>query len=347
MTMPTRIRAARSVAVLALCAASCMAWGQTVKITPLGSNTGELCGRDRAMVIEDPSGLRLLYDPGQTLTGANDARVGKIDVILVSHAHGDHIGDRTLKAVGTGACDNAETVANFATMAGEIAAARNSALVVMQQMGLFLGRKIETLRGKPTGACPEKAGEVTAPLAAPCLATTHTGGTRKFRMPNAANAVEITMVTAAHDNTIPRELLHEGTRKLLDADNMSLTLGPPSGYVVRFSNGLVAYLSGDTGMHAEMKSVVGDYYKANLMVLNLGATAVTMQEAAHIANDLVRPASVIATHVNETATVNGKLRPGSRTAEFTALVTARPVYPAISGKTLEFNGAGACVAGCD
>ena len=55
---------------------------------------------------------------------------------------------------------------------------------------------------------------------------------------------------------MPRELLGEAARKSLEPDNVSLTLEPPTGYVIRFTNGLTVYLSGDTGQHAEMKSVV-------------------------------------------------------------------------------------------
>jgi hypothetical protein len=35
-----------------------------VKITPVGSHPGELCANDGAMVFEDPTGVRILYDPG-------------------------------------------------------------------------------------------------------------------------------------------------------------------------------------------------------------------------------------------------------------------------------------------
>ena len=65
-----------------------------------------------------------------------------------------------------------------------------------------------------------------------------------------------------------------------------------------------------------------------------------------MANELVRPNAVIATHVNEGATTGGKLKPSSRTAAFAALVKGRPVYPALSGKTMEFDGDAKCVAGC-
>jgi L-ascorbate metabolism protein UlaG (beta-lactamase superfamily) len=323
------------------------ACAQNVKITPLGSHAGELCARDRATIFEDPTGVRILYDAGHSVTGGDDARLGAIHVVLLSHAHGDHIGDQKLKALEAGTCDSPEVVSaapNSTT--AEIAAARNAAIVMVVPLANFIGRKVEHIRGRPTGACPQTGNDIVAPLAASCLATVQTGGTRYVRTADAKQAVEITTVPAAHDSTVPRELLGEPARKTLEADAVSMQLGPPSGYVIRFTNGLTVYLSGDTGMHAEMKSVVADYFKANLMELNLGASAVTPKDAAYIVNELVRPASVIVSHVNEGATSGGKVRPTSRTAAFISLVKARPVYPALSGRTMEFNGEGQCVKGC-
>ena len=69
------------IGVLALAAACPPVWGQNVKITPLGSHAGELCSRDRATIFEDPTGVRILYDAGQSVTGADDARLGAIDVV--------------------------------------------------------------------------------------------------------------------------------------------------------------------------------------------------------------------------------------------------------------------------
>jgi L-ascorbate metabolism protein UlaG (beta-lactamase superfamily) len=335
------------VLAMAMTTIAAPACAQNVKITPFGSHTGELCNRDRATLFEDPTGVRILYDAGQSVTGSEDPRLGVVHVVLLSHAHGDHIGDQKLKAQDAGTCDNPELVSaapNSTT--AEIAAAKNSAIVMSTPMGAFIGKKIENIRTKPTAACPQTGEDLVAPFAAPCLALANIGGSRTVRMGNAPRAVEITIVTATHDSTVPRSLLTDPEKKNLDADNVSLTLGPPTGYIIKFTNGLTVYLTGDTALHAEMKSLDSEFYKANLMLLNLGYNAITAQSGAYAVNDLVRPTSVILTHVNEGATTGGKIRPTSHSAAFIGMVKGRPVYPALSGKTLEFDGDGKCVAGC-
>ena len=77
---------------------STAAFAENVKVTPLGSHDGEFCSRDRALIFEDPDGTRLLYDAGDTVAGANDERLGSIDAVLVSHMHGDHVGNQHIKA---------------------------------------------------------------------------------------------------------------------------------------------------------------------------------------------------------------------------------------------------------
>ena len=71
----------------------------------------------------------------------------------------------------------------------------------------------------------------------------------------------------------------------------------------------------------------------------------TAASAVYAMNDLVRPASIILSHVNEAATERGKLRPASRTAALVKLLKA-PTHLALSGRTMEFDGRAKCVAGC-
>ena len=320
---------------------------QNVKITPIGSHPGELCANDRATLFEDPTGVRILYDAGQTVTGANDARLGDIHVVLLSHVRGDHIGDQKLKAVGAGSCANSDRIsaAPHSTTA-EIAAAKNAAIAMTSDMGTFIGRKIQGIIGKPVGLCPQTGGSTSVPVAAPCRSNTHLGGAFIAKATNAAQGVEITIVYASHANNVPLSLLSESQRANLEPDSTSIVIGPPTGYVVKFTNGLTAYLSGDTGIHTEMKTVVNEYHKANLAVLNLGPSAGTVMSGAYAMNELVRPASVILTHPNEAVTEGGKLRPGSRTAALIKALKGPTPYLAISGRTMEFDGNGKCVAGC-
>ena len=333
-------------ALLALLSATVPASAQNVKVTPVGSHPGELCANDRATIFEDPTGVRILYDAGHTVTGGDDARLGTIHAVLLSHAHGDHIGDQKLKALGADDCANSERVpAGPNSITAEIAAAKNAAIVMTNDMGSFVGRKVQTITGKPVGICPQTAGATNVPVAAACRSNTHLGGAFIAKAPDAAQGVEITIVYASHANNVPLSLLSEAQRANLAPDDTSIVLGPPTGYVVKFTNGLTAYLSGDTGIHTEMKTVVNEYHHANLALLNTGATAVTVMSGAYAMNDLVRPASVILSHVNEAATEGGKLRPNSRTAAL--IKQLKPTtHLAISGRTMEFDGKGKCVAGC-
>ena len=338
---------AAAAAAFALTCAVFPVAAQNVKITPVGSHPGELCANDRATIFEDPTGVRILYDAGHTLTGPDDPRLGAIHVVLLSHAHGDHIGDQKLKALGAGSCGNSERVsAGPNSMTAEVAAAKGAAIAMTSDMGSFIGRKIQTLRGKPVGLCPLSNGATNVPVAAPCRSNTHLGGAFVARAAGATQGVEITIVYASHANNVPLSLLSEAQRASFSPDDTSIVLGPPTGYVVKFTNGLTAYLSGDTGIHTEMKTVVNEYHKANLAVLNLGPSAGTVMSAVYAMNELVRPASVILTHANEAVTEGGKLRPDSRTAGVVKALKGVTPHLAVSGRTMEFDGKGKCVAGC-
>ncbi|MGB0721217.1 MAG: MBL fold metallo-hydrolase [Gammaproteobacteria bacterium] len=298
---------------------------ETVKITPLGSHDGEFCRFDRALILEDPDGTRLLYDVGRTVAGPEDPRLGRIDALLVSHMHGDHVGDRRIPSVNAGACENPDVsqpmLPHSNTVA--IAMAKDAAIVTGSEMPKFFAARLQELGGDP------KKSQLV-----------RFGGSRKV------GGVTVTTVPAAHSNGIGAAFLPKWLAERLKEAGVTAYAGPPTGYVLTFSNGLVAYLSGDTGITAEQKLVVGDYYKAGLVVINIGDTFTTgPREAAHVVNELIGPRSVIASHANEMATSGGEVRADTRTARF--IEAARmPVHLPISGRTLAFNGEGVCVTGC-
>ena len=93
----------------------------------------------------------------------------------------------------------------------------------------------------------------------------------------------------------------------------TLTSPPRSDTLVQFTNRLVVYLSGDTGITAAQDLVVRRFYQANLAAINIGGTFTTgPTEAAYVINEMVKPKAVIASHPNEVATQGGQLLPGTR-----------------------------------
>ncbi|MBO6947087.1 MAG: MBL fold metallo-hydrolase [Rhodospirillales bacterium] len=296
-----------------------------VKITPLGSHEGEFCRFDRAMIFEDPDGTRLLYDAGRTVAGPDDPRLGKIDAILVSHMHGDHVGDRHLTAPGAGTCSKPDVTVKAVpnTNSVNIALKTGAKIVTGSEMPKFFAAKLKALGGDPKNSQLVRFG-----------ANKRIGG------------VTVTTVPAVHSNGVAGAMIGGDLGKHLDEAGLTAYAGPPTGYVLTFSNGLVVYLSGDTGVTAEQKIVVGDQYKAKLVVMNIGDTYTTgPTEAAYVINDLIRPTSVIASHANEVGTEGGKVIAGTKTETFIK-ATNVPVYLPLSGRTMMFDGAGKCTSGC-
>jgi L-ascorbate metabolism protein UlaG (beta-lactamase superfamily) len=332
-------------AVIALTLATFPALAQNVKVTPIGSHAGELCANDRAIVFEDPSGVRFLYDPAHNVTGGDDPRLGAIHLVLLTHMHGDHVGNLKLKAPGAGTCANSGRVPAPNSTTAEVVAAQNAALVTTRAMAGFVSNKVNAIRGKPLPVCPKPGETTTVPVKEACTSRIDMGGVFVAKAEGASKGVEITIVYASHVNNAPDSLLSKEEREHLKADGAIREYGPATGFVVKFTNGLTAYLSGDTGVHSEMKTVVNEFHKANLAVLNLGVNPGIFQSGAHAMNELVRPASVILTHVNEAATEGGKLKAKSHTAAL--IKQLKPAaHLAISGNTMEFDGQGKCLAGC-
>ncbi len=301
------------------------ALAQSVKVTPLGGIDGEFCPQDRALVFEDPNGTRVLYDPGRTVAGADDPRLGKIDVILVSHMHGDHVGNAHTKAPNSGSCDKPDTSVSAMpnSSAVNIALAKKAKIVTGSEMPPFFAAKLKANGGDPANSMLARfGGSVTV------------GGVR------------IATVTAMHSNGLDPDYIGGDLGKAMKEAGIAGDVGLATGYVLKFSNGLVAYLSGDTGITADQELVVRGHYGAKLAVINIGDGFTTgPAEAAYVINDLVKPASVIPSHANEVGTVNGKVRPGSKTEAFMKAVKV-PAHIPLSGKTMEFDGAGKCTAGC-
>jgi L-ascorbate metabolism protein UlaG (beta-lactamase superfamily) len=297
-----------------------------VKITPLGAHKGEFCHLDRAMVLEDPDGTRLLYDPGRTVAGPEDTRLGKIDVVLVSHMHGDHVGDKTIAAEGPGGECAKPAFPNNAlpnTNAVNIALAKGAKIVTGSEMPRFFSNKLKALGGDPKNSQLVRFG-----------ASTKVGG------------VTITTVPAVHSNGIAGGMIGGELGELLNAAGLTAYAGPPTGYVLTFSNGLVVYLSGDTGVTAEQDTVVRQLYNAKLVVMNIGDTFTTgPKEAAWVINELVQPAAVIASHANQPSTKGGKVVEGTRLDTFMKAVNV-PVHSPLSSDTMAFNSDGNCIAGC-
>ena len=315
-----------------------------VKVTPLGSHTGELCRNDRALLFEDPTGVRILYDPGRTVDEA-DARLGEVHVMLLSHAHTDHIGD-VRPSTGAGTCAAPATgAANPNTNFASIAALKNAAVLAPGELSGFLSRKIQNIRGTAPAACAEGGLDniFDVPLAAPCTASLRPGGSRTARRSGAASGVRIAAVQAVHSNGVPAAAVDAPG----EAPGLSGYGGSEAGFVIAFSNGLVAYLTGDTGMFGDMDTIISRYYHPNLVVLNM-SDAVTLgpNEAAYMMKTLVRPRSVMPSHVNEQATSGGAIRGGTRVDLF-QLFTRDYVDIVVptSDVVRSFDGSGRCV-GC-
>jgi L-ascorbate metabolism protein UlaG (beta-lactamase superfamily) len=298
---------------------------QTVKVTPLGGVDGEFCPQDRALVFEDPNGTRILYDPGRTVAGANDPRLGKIDIILVTHMHGDHVGNAHMKAPNSGSCENPDMSVSALpnSNAVNIAIAKKSKIVTGSEMPPFFAAKLKANGGDPANSILTRfGGSVTV------------GGVR------------IATVTAMHSNGLDPDYIGGDLGKAMKDAGIAGDVGLATGYVLRFSTGLVAYLSGDTGITADQEFVVRNHYNAKLAVMNIGDGFTTgPAEAAYVINELVKPAAVIPSHANEVGTVNGKVRAGSKTEAFVKAVKV-PSHVPLAGKTMEFDATGKCTAGC-
>ena len=305
--------------------ASTPAWSANVKVTPLGSHEGEFCRADRALIFEDPDGTRILYDAGRTVRGAEDPRLGQVDAVLLSHVHGDHLGDAHQSGPEAGTCAEPDASVSDTPQSNsvKIVVGKDARFLVGGEMASFFANKVEGAGGS-----------------ADQVQLVRFGGSREV------GGVTVASVPAVHSNGLGPAFLDGDVAAALEEHALTAYIGPPGGYVLEFSNGLVLYLSGDTGITAEQDAVVRRFFGAELAVMNIGGIFSTgPQEAAWVINELVQPEAVIASHANEAATENGEVQPGTKTQAFIDAVEV-PVHVPLSGRTMEFDGEGTCVAGC-
>ncbi len=276
-------------------------------------------------MFEDPDGTRILYDAGRTVRGPDDERLGTIDAVLLSHVHGDHLGDVIAAEQNAGTCGSPDQSVSVTPNSNtvNIVMGKNAKFLVGGEMGSFFQNKIAGAGGDPA-----------------LVQLVRFGGERDV------GGVKVASVPAVHSNGISPDFLEGDLADQLKASGLTAYVGPPGGYVLQFSNGLVVYLSGDTGITAEQDAVVRQHFGANLAVMNIGGIFSTgPSEAAWVINELVQPKAVIASHANEAATQGGKVLPGTKTAAFIE-ATEVPVHVPLSGMTMEFDGDANCVAGC-
>jgi len=349
------------ITITVVCALGCLSMtgalhADPVKVTALGARTGEFCSPDRALLFEDPTGVKILYDPATTVAGGTDPRLqaeaGEVDVVLVSHAHSDHLGNAKLSQdpnASNASCAQAVTTPATSTNAAEIVATQKAAFVGSGELAAFISSKIQQVFGLTVSGCPTTGvtNETVVPNLQPCTASLGYGAKRTIRKTSAAVGVRIALVPALHGNALSNTFLTDPLASQLQTNGLSLAPGTASGYTIQFTNGLSVYLSGDTGLSSDMLLVIRRFYHPDLVVFNIGDIFTTgPEEAAFAINQLIEPTTVIPSHANEVATSSGTVIPGTKTARFIQLVDRADVVPPLSGQTMQFDGSGNCVSGC-
>jgi L-ascorbate metabolism protein UlaG (beta-lactamase superfamily) len=351
-------RIATLLILLIACLGSSLVGAQNVTITPLGAQGGEFCAGDRALLFEDPTGVRVLIAPGRTVNGSGDGRLpnpsdpaGGVHVLLIDHPHVDHVGD----VFHTNCAGTTSTPFAFPTEgnAPEIAAVHKSAVLVGGELPDFFTQKIANV--SPSFAaltaaqkgCPATGLDniLLVPSTAravdnACVGVIR-GGTRTAVFNGASTGVKITTIPAFHAAGASR--IH------IDDPNVPEGLtgyaGHETGYIIRFTNGLTVLWTGDSGLIGDWETQ-SKFYKPNLAVVH-GGDLFTMgpDEAAFAVNQLIKPRSVIPEHFNQVSTSGGQVNSGTRLERFIQQLKGqaqtRVVVP-LSGVSISCDGKGNC-----
>ena len=167
-----------------------------------------------------------------------------------------------------------------------------------------------------------------------------------------ANAgVKVANIPAFHSNGIPAGLIDSPGV----APGTTGYGGNDGGFIIQFTNGLRVYLTADTGLSADMDLVVRRFYQPSLVVINVGDIfSLGPDEAVFAIRELIKPRTVIPSHINEAATSAGAVAAGSRLELFlkglnsaTGEILVRgpliDVVLPLSGITHQFDPNGRCV----
>jgi L-ascorbate metabolism protein UlaG (beta-lactamase superfamily) len=313
--------------------------GNLVTITPLGAQAGEFCVGDRALLFEDPTGVRVLTAPGRTVRGSTDPRIaplGSIHVILIDHPHVDHIGD----VFHNNCAGTSTSPVPFPSEgnAPEIAAKQNSAVIVGGEMNSFFTQKILNINGTAPPGCPNSGldNTFTVPRTSPCIGGIR-GGTLTASM-GGQPGVKFTTIPAWHSAGV--------ARAEIDAPNVPLGLtgyaGSESGFIIRFTNGLTVLWTGDSGLIGDW-ATQSAFYQPNLAVVHAdGLFVMGPNEAAWAVNNLIKPNMVIPEHLNQVSTIGGEVVSGSRLESFIGQVKHGTVIVPLSGIPISCDGKAHC-----
>lgn len=73
--------------------------------------------------------------------------------------------------------------------------------------------------------------------------------------------------------------------------------GREMGFILTLGDGYKIYYAGDTGLSADMKIVIGDYFKPDLAILPVsGHVTMDVEQACYAAGKLIKPEAVIPCH---------------------------------------------------
>ena len=275
------------------------AHAQNVTITPIGSQQGEFCVGDRALLFVDPTGVRILIAPGRTVNGSGDPRLPNpsdpssgVHVVLIDHPHVDHIGD-----VFFSNCAGTTTTPFKFPSAGnapEIASVHNSAVLVGGEQASFFTQKIKDVSGTAPVSCPTIPVGVdnvlSVPRTSPCVVTIR-GGTITVSFKGQTQGVKITTIPAFHSaGASPAEVDSlDGIPGPGVAPGLTGYAGSETGYIIRFTNGLTVLWTGDSGLISDW-ATDSEFYRPNLAVVHMdGLFTMGPDEAVFAVERLIRP----------------------------------------------------------